>query len=70
MSRSKDQKGNLPAMGPWLTARDAVRYLGFSSLGALYVAVHRDQLPAHRLGRRLRFLTTELDSYIMTRIDD
>ncbi len=46
----------------WLTPDEAVAYLRFPSRDALYQAVHRGQLPAHRLGRRLRFRRSELDA--------
>lgn len=45
----------------WLTAEDAVQYLGLCSRMALYKAVRRGHLRAHRLGRRLRFRRSELD---------
>lgn len=45
----------------WLTAMQAFQYLGLPSLRALYQAVRRGQVPAHRLGRRLRFDQGELD---------
>lgn len=48
--------------GPWLTAIEAFRYLGFPSRKSLYQAVRRGQIPAHRLGRRLRFRAADLDS--------
>ena len=46
----------------WLTADEAVAYLRFPSRDALYQAVSRRQLPAHRMGRRLRFRRSELDA--------
>jgi excisionase family DNA binding protein len=48
----------------WLTADEATRYLGFPSRKALYQAVRRGQVPAHRLGRRLRFSAAEIDRLI------
>jgi excisionase family DNA binding protein len=45
----------------WLTADEATAYLGFPTRKALYAAVERGQVPAHRLGRRLRFSRAELD---------
>ncbi len=45
----------------WLTAEDAVQYLGLCSRMALYKAIRRGHLRAHRLGRRLRFRRSELD---------
>ncbi len=57
---------NDPTPGPvpseWLTPDEATAYLKFPSRDALYQAVHRGQLPAHRLGRRLRFRRSELDA--------
>jgi excisionase family DNA binding protein len=49
----------------WLTADEATAHLGFPSRKALYAAVERGQVPAHRLGlRRLRFKLDELDSLL------
>ena len=46
----------------WLGADEAARYLGLPSRKALYQAVRRGQIPAHRLGaRRMRFRRVELD---------
>ena len=54
-----------PATAPverWLTAEEAVAYLGLPSRKALYQAVRRGQIPVHRLGqRRMRFSRAELD---------
>jgi excisionase family DNA binding protein len=46
----------------WLTADEATLYLGLPTRKALYAAVERGQVPAHRFGRRLRFKPDELDS--------
>jgi len=44
----------------WLTAEEAVAYLGLPSRKALYQAVRRGQVPVHRLGqRRMRFSRAE-----------
>jgi excisionase family DNA binding protein len=48
----------------WLTADEATSYLGFPSRKALYAAVERGQVPAHKLGRRLRFRRAELDALL------
>ncbi len=48
----------------WLTATEATGYLGFSTRKALYCAVERGQVPAHKLGRRLRFRGEELDALL------
>ncbi len=48
----------------WLTADEATAYLGFPSRKALYAAVERGQVPAHKLGRRLRFSRSELDALL------
>ncbi len=49
----------------WLTADEATVYLGLPTRKALYAAVARGQVPAHRLGRRrLRFDRSELDSLL------
>jgi excisionase family DNA binding protein len=49
---------------PWLTAAEATGYLGFPTRKALYSAVERGQVPAHKLGRRLRFRLEELDALL------
>jgi excisionase family DNA binding protein len=48
----------------WLTATEATAYLGFPTRKALYAAVERGQIPAHKLGRRLRFRLEELDALL------
>jgi excisionase family DNA binding protein len=48
----------------WLTADEATAYLGFPTRKALYAAVERGQVPAHKLGRRLRFSRAELDALL------
>ncbi len=49
----------------WLTADEATAYLGLPTRKALYAAVARGQIPAHRLGRRrLRFRLDELDNLL------
>jgi excisionase family DNA binding protein len=48
----------------WLTATEATCYLGFPTRKALYAAVERGQVSAHRLGRRLRFRLEELDALL------
>ena len=48
----------------WLTPREAADYLGLPSERALYQAVRRGQVRAHRLGRRLRFRRPELDAAV------
>jgi len=48
----------------WLTADEATAYLGFPTRKALYAAVERGQVPAHKLGRRLRFSRNELDALL------
>lgn len=45
----------------WLTPIEAAVHLGLPSVRALYQAVRRGTVPAHRLGRRLRFSRDELD---------
>ena len=51
----------------WLNVEDAVSYLGLRSRMALYQAVRRGQVPAHRFGRRLRFRRSELDDALTRR---
>jgi excisionase family DNA binding protein len=47
----------------WMTADEAATYLGYRTRAALYQAVRRGIVPAHRLGaRRLRFRRSELDA--------
>ena len=47
---------------PWLTADEAAAYFGYRTRAALYQAVRRGHVLAHRLGaRRLRFRRSELD---------
>ena len=65
----KDQtppKGGLHAKiagDGWMTAEEAMAYLGYRTRAALYQAVRRGIVPAHRLGsRRLRFRRSELDA--------
>jgi excisionase family DNA binding protein len=48
----------------WLNADEATAYLGFPTRKALYAAVERGQVPAHKLGRRLRFSRAELDALL------
>jgi excisionase family DNA binding protein len=46
-----------------MTADEATAYLGYRTRAALYQAVRRGIVPAHRLGaRRLRFRRSELDA--------
>jgi len=55
----------IPPTQEWLTATEAVRYLGLPSCKALYQAIRRGQVPTHRLGkRRMRFRRTELDAVL------
>ena len=53
-----------PAAGSWLTAEQAARHVGLS-LRAFYSAVERGQVPASRLGRRLRFHRSGLDRLLL-----
>jgi excisionase family DNA binding protein len=48
----------------WLTVEETVAYLGLKSRMALYQAVRRGTVTAHRLGRRLRFRRSELDEML------
>ncbi len=50
----------------WMTADEATAYLGYRTRAALYQAVRRGIVPAHRLGaRRLRFRRSELDAELV-----
>lgn len=52
-----------PRDDAWMTADEAAAYLGYRTRAALYQAVRRGIVPAHRLGaRRLRFRRAELDA--------
>ncbi len=51
-----------PGASEWLTPNEATAYLKLPTRDALYQAVHRGQVPVHRLGRRLRFRRAELDA--------
>jgi excisionase family DNA binding protein len=52
-----------PSHDAWMTADEATAYLGYRTRAALYQAVRRGIVPAHRLGaRRLRFRRSELDA--------
>ncbi len=53
-----------PKASEWLTSEEAMKYLSFPSIEALYQAVRRGQVPARRIGRRLRFHRAELDSVL------
>jgi excisionase family DNA binding protein len=55
-----------PAADEWLTAEAAARHLGMKKR-AFYSAVQRRQIPASRLGRRLRFNRTGLDHLLLRR---
>ena len=48
-------------MNEWLTVEQAAEYLAFPSRAAVYQAVRRGQIPAYRIGKRLRFRRRELD---------
>jgi excisionase family DNA binding protein len=54
---------DVPPRSPqeWLNADEACDYLRIPSRKALYQAIRRGQVPAHRLGRRMRFSRSELD---------
>jgi excisionase family DNA binding protein len=61
MHRSNLESTSTPST-PWLSAPEATRYLRLPSVRALYQAVRRGWVPAHRFGpRQLRFHRLELD---------
>ena len=65
--RTEQSEGPRQASG-WLTSEEAAAYLRLPSVRALYQAVRRGQVPAHRLGpRRLRFSRAELDRALDSR---
>lgn len=54
-----------PQPSLWLTADEATVYLRLPTRKALYAAVARHAVPAHRLGqRRMRFHRAELDAIL------
>jgi excisionase family DNA binding protein len=48
----------------WLDAPAAVKYARLPTVKSLYQFVRRGVVPAHRLGRRLRFSRDELDAVL------
>jgi len=64
LSTTRSATGENPKSTEWLNSEEAVKYLHFPSVDALYQAVRRGQVPAHRLGRRLRFHRGELDKVL------
>lgn len=56
----------LPVPSLWMDAEEAAAHLRLPSRSALYSAVARGSLPVHRLGRRVRFLRSELDHALRT----
>jgi excisionase family DNA binding protein len=63
---SQDPARPASAAGEWLSARDAAEHLGMN-LKAFYSAVERGQVPASRIGRRLRFSRNGLDQLLLRR---
>jgi excisionase family DNA binding protein len=52
----------------WMSADEAAQYLRIASTRALYDMLHRTEIPAFRVGRRmLLFSKTDLDAYIRSR---
>jgi excisionase family DNA binding protein len=51
----------------WLSPEEAAKYLRLRSVRALYDHVRRGRVPAHRLGRLLRFHRLELDALLGAR---
>jgi hypothetical protein len=47
-----------------MDAKEAMTHLRFASVRALYQAVRRGLVPAHKLGSRLRFRRSELDAVL------
>jgi hypothetical protein len=53
------------SQSPWLSAPEAAHYLRLPSVRALYQAVRRGWVPAHKFGpRQLRFDRRELDGLL------
>lgn len=48
----------------WLTAEQAARYLGLS-VGALRNSTSNGQIPYYKLGRRVRYLKSELRNLLL-----
>ena len=53
-----------PQPTEWLDADEATTYLRLPTRKALYAAIARGTVPAHRLGRRVRFYRAELDALL------
>lgn len=50
----------------WLTTKEASFVLGVSE-NALRIMVHRDQIPAFKFGRRLRFRLSDCEALFITK---
>lgn len=48
----------------WLSSKEAASYLGIS-VGSLMNLTSRNEIPFHKLGRRNRFLITELREFLL-----
>jgi len=65
VTETEEIKSSLPvSQRVWLTAAQAVDYLGLKNLKALRNKIRRYGLPYHRLGGELRFLRSELDKWL------
>lgn len=62
---SRPERPKVPQQ--WLDADEAAEYLRLRSRRALYDHVRRGRVPAHRLGRLLRFRRAELDAALGVR---
>ena len=52
---------------PWISAHEAVGYLGLGSLSALYRLIREWDLPYGRSGRSYRFHKGQLDQWMVRR---
>ncbi len=53
----------------WFSAQEAADYLSLPTKQALYVALRREKIPVYRLGKRLRFLRSDLDALFIPDTD-
>jgi excisionase family DNA binding protein len=55
-----------PQPEPWLSADEIARHLGISK-ETVYRWVRHDELPAHRIGRLLKFKLSDVDAWVLGR---
>lgn len=64
MARTPDGPDRPKLNTEWLLPEEAAAYLRLKNVRALYDHVRRGRVPAHRLGRLLRFHRLELDAVL------